>query len=169
MFGEYITQIAFISQSSHSRRWAGTPQEPYFSGSRGCEGNVVGLKYHSQDNMARKQQSRDSNPRLVLRLLCSFCCADCFHGNAMKLPKQQWAEKKGNQDGKCGCQLPQPSRHPSALWSLWIIQQHPPALNTHLKPLLCNTSSKWTTKPDFMCISLQDWEHQTQEAAAAKS
>lgn len=75
MFGEYITQIAFISQSSHSRRWAGTPQEPYFSGSRGCEGNVVGLKYHSQDNMARKQQSRDSNPRLVLRLLCSFCCA----------------------------------------------------------------------------------------------
>lgn len=58
---------------------------------------------------------------------------------------------------------------PSVLWSWCVIQRHPPALNTHLKPLLGNTTSTWTAKPDFVGISLQGWEHQTQEVAAAKS
>lgn len=84
-------------------------QDPYFSGSKGCRGKVVGMKCHGQDNMAGKQQSQDSNPSPHTAGFCSFCCADGSHGNPIKLPKQWCAGGKENQDGKGGRQLPQPS------------------------------------------------------------
>lgn len=115
--------------------------------------------------MVRKQQSHCGLNLLVLRPLC-FCCADGSHGTAVETAQTAGSRERGNQI-KMWVPAPNPLLSPPVSCSHGEpIQRTLLPWNTHLKPLLGNTTSTWTAKPDFVGIPLVGWEHQTQEVAA---